>query len=118
MERAAISALPLPKSVFKLAKLCRNGRFKITTGFKFTNHRRRFLVVAQADEGAMTQVPGVRPFDECDSANQLRFARAVETHFGSRAGLAIRLSQASGWLHGVMCCPAMLCPFLTASPTV
>jgi hypothetical protein len=36
------------------------------------NHLRSLLVIAHSDEGAMPQMPGIRPFDECDTAAQLR----------------------------------------------
>jgi hypothetical protein len=39
----------------------------------FPNHLRRFLVIAHGNEGAMPQVPSIRPFDESDLANELWF---------------------------------------------
>ena len=36
----------------------------------FANHLRRLFIIAHGDEGAMRQVPGVRPFDELDLADQ------------------------------------------------
>jgi hypothetical protein len=33
------------------------------------------------DEGAMPQVPGIRPFDECDLIDQFRFDPAALIHF-------------------------------------
>jgi hypothetical protein len=47
----------------------------------FANYLRRLLIVARGDEGAMPQVPGIRPFDECDLADQVRFDPAALTHF-------------------------------------
>ena len=51
-------------------------------GSRFANHLRRPFIIAHGDEGAMPQVPGIRPFDECDLADQLRFDRAacLNTH--------------------------------------
>ena len=40
-----------------------------------------FLSSRIADEGAMPQVSGVRPFNECDLADQLRFDPAALFHF-------------------------------------
>ena len=47
----------------------------------FANHLRRLFIIAHGDEGAMPQVPGIRPFDECDLADQLRFDPAALVHF-------------------------------------
>jgi hypothetical protein len=41
----------------------------------------RHLVITHGDEGAMTQVPGVRPFDEGDLADELRFDSPALIHF-------------------------------------
>jgi hypothetical protein len=35
----------------------------------FANDLRSLFIIAHGDEGAMTQVPGISPFDECDLAN-------------------------------------------------
>jgi hypothetical protein len=45
------------------------------------NHLRSLLVLAHSDEGAMTQVPGVRPFYESDLAYQLWVDPAALFHF-------------------------------------
>jgi hypothetical protein len=47
----------------------------------FANHLRRPLVIAPGDEGAMPQVPGTRPFDKRDLADQLRGDPAALRHF-------------------------------------
>jgi hypothetical protein len=47
----------------------------------FTNHLRRLFIVTHSDEGAMPQVPGIRPFDESDLAYQLRFDPSALIHF-------------------------------------
>ncbi len=50
-------------------------------GSSFANHLRSLLVVAHGEEGAMTQVPGIRPFEESDLADQFRFDPAALRHF-------------------------------------
>jgi hypothetical protein len=35
-----------------------------------TNNLRRLFVISHADEGAMPQVPGIRPLDESDLADE------------------------------------------------
>jgi hypothetical protein len=41
----------------------------------------RPFIIPQADEGAIIQVPGVRPFDESDLAEQLWFDPTAFLHF-------------------------------------
>jgi hypothetical protein len=45
------------------------------------NHLRSLPVIAHGDEGAMTQVPGVRPFYKSDLAYQLWVDPAALLHF-------------------------------------
>jgi hypothetical protein len=47
----------------------------------FSNHLRRLLVIAQTDKSAMPQVPGVRPLDEGDLADELWFDPSAFLHF-------------------------------------
>jgi hypothetical protein len=47
----------------------------------FANHPRRLLVIAHGDKSAMTQVPSICPFEECDLADGLRFNPAALVHF-------------------------------------
>jgi hypothetical protein len=49
--------------------------------FKFLDHLRRLLVIAQTDKSAMPQVPGVRPLDEGDLADELWFDPSAFLHF-------------------------------------
>jgi hypothetical protein len=47
----------------------------------FANHLCSLLVIAHGNEGAMTQVPGIGPFDEGDLADQIRFYLPTLVHF-------------------------------------
>jgi hypothetical protein len=56
------------------------------TSSGFANHLGRLFIIAYGDEGAMPQVSGIRPFDECDLADQLRFrSRALPSSMNAAA---------------------------------
>ena len=42
-------------------------------GSRFANHFLRLFIIAHGDEGAMPQVPGIRPFEKRHLADQVRF---------------------------------------------
>jgi hypothetical protein len=45
------------------------------------NYFRSLLVIAHGDEGAMSQMPGICPFDKCDLTDEFRFNPAAFFHF-------------------------------------
>jgi hypothetical protein len=47
----------------------------------FANHLSGLFIIAHSDEAAMPQVPGIRPFEKCDLADQLRCDPATLLHF-------------------------------------
>jgi hypothetical protein len=54
-------------------------KFRVTSSF--ANHLRWLLIIAHGEEGAMSQMPGVRPFDKCHLADQLRLGPPTLLHF-------------------------------------
>jgi hypothetical protein len=61
---------------YTIAALC-----AVANGASIPNYLRRLFVMAHSDEGAMTQVPSVRPFYESDLADQFRSDPVELLHF-------------------------------------
>ena len=90
---AGISCKPLPGQPIlarmgRMSGFCsgvhwrKNAAFSVSSlaSSSFTNHLRSLPVIAYSDEGAMAQVPAIRPLDESVLADELRSDPAALLH--------------------------------------